>query len=91
MLVNSSLIENCDERSDLKTYYVPLNKLAVEDGGKLRDANMVALGALVGATDIVSLDSIQKTFAKTFANKPQFIESNMKAVIRGVNYVLGQK
>jgi len=91
VLINSSLIENAAERSELKTYYVPLNELAVEDGGKLRDANMVALGALVGATDIVSLESIQKTFAKTFASKPQFIESNMKAVKRGINCVHKQK
>jgi len=91
ILINSSLIEKGTERSDLTTYYVPLNELAVQEGGNLRDANMVALGALVGATDIVSLDSIQKTFAKTFASKPQFIESNMKAVRRGINCILSQK
>jgi len=91
VLINSSLIERTAERSDVKTYYVPLNELAIEDGGKPRDANMVALGALVGATDVVSLDSIGRTFKKTFADKPQFIESNLKAVIRGINCVVGQK
>jgi 2-oxoglutarate ferredoxin oxidoreductase subunit gamma len=90
VIVNRSLIEEPVKRHDLQVYYVPLNELALE-GGSLRHANMVALGALIGATDIVELDFLKNTFVKNFAKKPEAVELNMQAVRRGVEFVLSNK
>lgn len=85
IIINQSLIETTVDRADVKAYAVPLNDLA-QECGNARFANMIALGALIGATGMVSLDSIQSAFAKNFAKKPEMIELNMQAVLRGVKF-----
>ncbi|MCR5175238.1 MAG: 2-oxoacid:acceptor oxidoreductase family protein [Anaerovibrio sp.] len=57
---------------------IPITKLAVEDIGKALFANIVALGALVKVTDIVSLDAIKKAVANRVP--PHTVEQNMKAL-----------
>lgn len=90
VIVNKSLIEDCGNRNDLNVYCVPLNELALE-AGNVRYANMIALGALIGATDMVSLDAVRDTLVKHFAEKPEVVEPNMQAVMRGVQFVLDKK
>lgn len=90
VIVNKSLIEDSATRGDLNVYYVPLNELALE-AGNARYANMIALGALIGATDMVSLDAVRDTLVKNFSKKPEVVEPNMQAVMRGVKFVLENK
>ena len=90
VIVNKSLIEDSGNRDDLNVYYVPLNELALE-AGNVRYANMIALGALIGATDMVSLDAVRDTLVKHFAEKPEVIEANIEAVMRGMQFVINKK
>ena len=46
---------------------------------------MVVLGAYVGATGAVSLDSLKGFVRKKFANKPQFVDMNLQALQEGYN------
>ena len=46
---------------------------------------MVALGALLAATDAVEMETVVTAFAKKFASKPQIVELNKQAIIRGYN------
>ena len=55
LLINSSLINRGAQRDDLTVIEVPANEMA-SDLGNPRGANMVALGAYLGATDAVSMD-----------------------------------
>jgi 2-oxoglutarate ferredoxin oxidoreductase subunit gamma len=55
--------------------------------GNPRGANMVALGAYLGATDAVSLEEIENVIRETFAAKPGVIEVNIEALHKG--YELG--
>jgi 2-oxoglutarate ferredoxin oxidoreductase subunit gamma len=55
--------------------------------GNPRGANMIALGAYLGATDAVSLDSVIEVIRETFAAKPAVIDVNIEALRRG--YELG--
>ncbi|MBP2638174.1 MAG: pyruvate/ketoisovalerate oxidoreductase, gamma subunit [Firmicutes bacterium] len=86
LIVNSSLIDKAVKRQDIKTYRVPVNDIATELGN-LKMANMVALGALIAATDAVDMEVLFKAFAKKFASKPQVIEANKVAINRGYEFV----
>ena len=86
LLINSSLINRGAERDDLTVVEVPANEVAAELGNP-RGANMVALGAYLGATDAVSLDEVIEVVRETFAAKPAVIDVNIEALRKG--YELG--
>ena len=82
LLINSSLINRKTTRDDLTVIEVPANEIANELGNR-RGANMVALGAYLGATEAVSLDGIVEVIRETFAAKPGVIDINITALNRG--------
>jgi len=86
LIVNGSLIDKAVNRQDIKVYRVPVNDIAIELGN-LKMANMVALGALIAATDAVEMEALFTAVAKKFAAKPQVIEVNKAAIKRGYDYI----
>jgi len=82
LLVNTSLIERKPTRTDVTVIDVPANQIANELGNR-RGANMVALGAYLGATDAVSVDEIVEVIRETFAAKPGVVDININALHRG--------
>lgn len=86
LLINSSLINRGSERDDLTVVDMPANQIATELGNP-RGANMVALGAYLGATDAVSMDQVIEVIRETFAAKPAVIDVNIEALRKG--YELG--
>jgi 2-oxoglutarate ferredoxin oxidoreductase subunit gamma len=82
LLINSSLINRSAEREDLMVVEVPANEIA-SDLGNPRGANMVALGAYIGATEAVSLDHVIEVIRETFAAKPAVIDVNIEALRKG--------
>ena len=82
LLFNSSLINREPERSDVRVIRVPANEIANELGNP-RGANMVALGAYVGATNAVSMEEVEKLVRETFAAKPAVVDVNIDARRRG--------
>lgn len=87
IVVNTSLINRKVKRSDVKSVEVAANEVAIECGSA-KAANMVALGAYLGATQIIDLELIKNILSETFASKPKLIEVNHKALTRG--YELGK-
>ena len=59
LVVNSSLVPQKSERTDLDVLYVPASDMATEMGN-VRIANVICLGALVQATGVVSLEAIEQ-------------------------------
>ena len=86
LLINTSLINRGSERDDIRVVEVPANEVATELGNP-RGANMVALGAYLGATDAVGVDEVIEVIRETFAAKPAVIDVNIKALQKG--YELG--
>jgi len=86
LLINTSLINRSAQRDDLTVVEVPANQITNELGNP-RGANMVALGAYLGATHAVSLEEVEKVVRETFAAKPKIIAPNLEALHRG--YELG--
>lgn len=88
LLVNTSLINRDVQRSDVRVVKVPANEIANRLGNP-RAANMVALGAYLGATRTVSLAAVEGLVRETFAGKAKVIDSNLAALQEG--YALGER
>ena len=82
IVVNTSLINRDPVRGDVRVVRVPANEIAVELGNP-RGANMVALGAYLGASRVVSLAAVENLVRETFAGKPKVIDANLAALRRG--------
>ncbi|HWR09513.1 2-oxoacid:acceptor oxidoreductase family protein [Sporomusa sp.] len=86
LIINSSLIERGADRTDVTAYQVPANEIAAEIGNT-KTANMVMLGAIIGAAEVVTTDAVLKAFAKMFAKKPELVAINEIAIRRGIKYI----
>ena len=82
ILINSSLIPRDTNRSDVRSIKVPANEVANALNNP-KGANMVALGAYMGATDAVSLPIMENLVRETFQGKPKLVEANLEALRRG--------
>lgn len=86
LLYNSSLIDLTPSRKDLRIVAVPANAVADELGNS-RVANMVALGAYLGATSVVRLESVVESLKKVIPpRRHDLIPLNRAALERGLEY-----
>ena len=76
LIIDEDLVPNAPVHPNVVK--VPMTRLAVEGLGKDLFTNIVALGLLVKATGVVSLETIQKAVAKRVPKAT--IEKNMKAL-----------
>lgn len=88
LLINSSLVDRPVVRTDIKTYLIPASDIAAELGNP-RVANMVMLGALIAATNVVEPASALAALKKVLAAKAQLLPINERALHRGMEAVLG--
>lgn len=88
LLINTSLIDRTTTRDDIHVVAVPANDIAMELGNP-RGANMVALGAYLGATGAVAMEEVEAVIRETFAAKPKVVDVNIEALHRG--FELGSK
>lgn len=83
LVMNSSMINREPKRSDITTLVVPATEIANELGN-VRVANMVVLGAVVEATQAVTIDSLRETMKKKLpAHRQDLIPLNVEAISRG--------
>jgi len=83
LIVNNSLIPVTSERQDIRTIYVAASDIATELGNS-RMANMVILGALIGATQIVSLETVARQLDEHLSQRQRkWLEPNITALKKG--------
>lgn len=82
ILVNSSLISDKVERTDVKVLYIDANKLAHSIGND-KAANIIVLGAYIKHSGLFDKEVMVKTIQKVFAAKPKVIPSNIAALEAG--------
>lgn len=83
LIVNSSLIPISSERQDIRIINVAASDIATELGNP-RMANMVILGALIGATDLVSLDTVARQLDEHLSQRQRkWLEPNIAALKKG--------
>lgn len=85
IFVNRSLIKRKVERDDVQAVYVPATELA-DELGETKVANMVMLGAVIGHTKILSLDSVLAAAASVVKRK-EFMQKNERALKKGKAFV----
>ncbi len=89
LVVNSTLVRNRSQRTDIEAVYVPANELAAELGN-VRMANVILLGAMLGKREILPLAGIKRTLDLHIPpERSRIIEPNKRALDRGVAYVRG--
>ena len=86
VVINNSLISITSNRNDVSEILVPCNQIAIELGNP-RGANMVALGAYVACSKVVSLEVVEAIVRREFGKKPAFIDSNIASLKRGAEVV----
>ncbi|MBU1222036.1 2-oxoacid:acceptor oxidoreductase family protein [Myxococcota bacterium] len=87
LLINSSLMDVRSERTDITQVHIPCNQISIDLSGSGRSANISVLGALIGCTNLLPWESIERVVTEKFAKKPKVLEMNLKILRRG--YDLG--
>ncbi len=83
MLLNTSLTQRPPQRDDLQRIEITATEIAHELGN-LRVANIVALGAFVHHTKLVSMESIKQGLQDLFGSKkPELVTLNLNALQTG--------
>jgi len=83
VFVNSSIIQEKVQRTDLRAIYVPCLEIA-QELGNLKVANMVMLGAIQAATEVVTDDNLVQTLRDWLGEKKaHLLDINLKAIEAG--------
>ena len=87
-IINSSLIDmDLADTDRLKCYDVPCNDIA-DELGNTRMANMVAIGAFVQATQIISIQAVIDSLENVISERyHKLIPANTKAIQAGAERV----
>jgi len=87
-VVNTTLINVRPQRSDLVVVEVPANQIAI-DAGTGKAANMVMLGAYVGASGLVPIERVIEMARHEFGKKPKLVPVNVRCIEQG--FEIGRK
>ncbi len=86
IFVDSSLIDKKVTRDDVKAYYIPATKMALDNNLKGL-ANMIMIGLMIKKTGIMPFENVERTLKKVIpAKKADMLELNIKAIELGYNY-----
>ena len=87
LCANSSLVNTESARSDIEILAIPTSELA-EKLGTIKVANMIMLGALIKASNIVSYTAMLKNLNEILGEgKSKLIKLNKEALELGYNYI----
>ena len=87
IFINSSIVPDKVERDDVTVHYVPCDDIARELGNP-KVSNMVMLGAYVGATNVLKVETIENMIHEMFTGKKaKLVPLNMDALHRGLDCV----
>lgn len=86
LIVNQSLAPRAVTRQDIRVITLPASDIATELGNT-RMANLVALGALVKATGLVSLETLMTQLEEHLSERQKkWLEPNKEALRRGASF-----
>jgi len=88
IVINTTLVTRMPHRSDVIAVPLPCNEIA-KDAGNAKAANMVALGAFLGATGIVGVKLVEEVLVESFQARPKLVPINQAALAHG--YEVGLK
>lgn len=84
VFVNSSIVPDKVSRDDVRAVYVPCDTIAAELGNP-KVSNMVMLGAYIGATGALKVETIEQMIHEMFTGKKaRLVPLNLEALKRGI-------
>ncbi len=81
VIVDSTFIKPEELREGWRSILIPFSRIAEEQAGTIRVANIVMLGALARITGLYTLDELKETIQRNV--KPGWIELNLRAAELG--------
>ncbi|MGQ3685333.1 MAG: 2-oxoacid:acceptor oxidoreductase family protein [Candidatus Loosdrechtia sp.] len=66
---------------NVSVYFIPATEIAKQVGGTELSTNIAMLGALLGITNIVSMDAMQGSLKERFGGKVKFVASGSTAAL----------
>jgi 2-oxoisovalerate ferredoxin oxidoreductase beta subunit len=88
IIYDSSLIDHAPARTDLENLAIPATEIA-DKLGNAKSANMVALGALVGKTNLLDKAAVIDAM-RQLTKKAELLEINVKAIEAGFEFARKQ-
>jgi 2-oxoglutarate ferredoxin oxidoreductase subunit gamma len=85
LVVNESLIKTKTARRDIKAVYVPTVEASKEVGDE-SVGNLVALGAIIANSQLVTTTSIIKVLNQILSKDKHQLELNKAALLKGCEY-----
>jgi 2-oxoglutarate ferredoxin oxidoreductase subunit gamma len=86
LVVNASMVDRSPQRTDIKAISVPCNEIA-EEIGNARLANMVAVGALMAASSVLSIAELEAALnAHMPGRHKHLLPKNLEAIQKGAAY-----
>jgi 2-oxoacid:acceptor oxidoreductase, gamma subunit, pyruvate/2-ketoisovalerate family len=82
IISNKSLISGSARRKDIKVVNIPLTELAA-GLGSIKCANMIAIGAIVSRSKILSINKVIGALRETLKGKDDIFNMNKKALEKG--------
>jgi 2-oxoglutarate ferredoxin oxidoreductase subunit gamma len=90
LCANSTLVHTELARGDIEILAVPISELA-ERLGSIKVANMIMLGALVRASDMISYETMVENLAEILGKgRAKLLDLNKKALALGYEYAKDQ-
>lgn len=85
IVVNTSMVSQKVNRTDVRVYYMPLTDMATELGDKTV-SNLVAVGAYLAIDPVIEKDCMLDVIEKKL-HKKEFLELNRRAIEAGFSWV----
>jgi len=82
LVSNKSLIDSPPKRKDVTVVHIPMTEIASKMGN-IRCANMIAIGAMVKRSKMLSLRNVVNALRDVFSNKEELFLVNKKALEKG--------
>jgi 2-oxoglutarate ferredoxin oxidoreductase subunit gamma len=90
--VDSSIIPNQTERTDLTAYYIPATQMALELGSAMV-SNLILLGVYLEATKALPLEAVEVALREKYTGTKgeRFLPLDLEAIKLGAKFVIDAK
>ena len=90
ILMNSSQIPEDVTRDDIQVLRIPCDEMALELGS-MKTSNIIMMGAYVGYTGVLDVETVAAVMNKKLSKKPEFAQMNAAALQAGYEIGLAAK
>ena len=90
LFINSSIVSDQIDRTDVKLVKAPVTELALEMGNA-KVLNVIMLGVYVGYTEVIAPEIVWQTIEHKLASKPKLLPLNKQAFDKGLELGRAQK